>query len=168
MTISTALTHRAVRLAAVCLLAGCQAYSPRGIAPGTPLAQVEASMGPRTASYPLPGGGQQVEFARGPYGKHTYMVQFDAAGRLVGSEQVLTERNFARITNGLSRDEVLRMIGHPSHEQRLGFQKRMLWSYRYDAIFCVWYQVSFNTNWQVVDTGYGPDPVCDHDDVRPE
>jgi len=163
MAITPALMRRAARLAVVCLLAGCQSYSPRGLAPGATLAEVEASMGPRTASYALPGSGQRLEFARGPFGKHTYMLDFDAGGRLLRSEQVLTENHFGRITMGQSRDEVLQAIGHPSAAQWLGFQKRMLWSYRYDAPFCIWYQVSFNTNWQVVDTGYGPDPICDHD-----
>ena len=163
MAITPALMRRAALLAAACLLAGCQSYSPRGIPPGTALGEVEARMGTRTASYPLPGGGQRVEFARGPFGKHTYMLEFDPAGRLLHSEQVLTENHFARITTGQSRDEVLRTIGHPSEVQRLGFQKRMLWSYRYDAPFCIWYQVSFNANGQVVDPGYGPDPLCDID-----
>ena len=168
MAITTSLFRRAAGVSAMaCLLAGCQTYSPKGMLPGTTLAQVEAGMGPRTASYPMAGGGQRVEFARGPFGKHTYMLEFDAAGRLVSSEQVLTEANFARIAPGQTRDEVLRAIGHPSQERWLGFQKRALWSYRYDAVFCIWYQVSFNTNWQVVDTGYGPDPMCDRDENFP-
>ena len=163
MAIAPALMRRAAGWAAVFLLAGCQSYSPRGIQPGATLPEVEAKMGTRTGTYPLPGGGQRVEFARGPFGKHTYMLEFDAAGRLLHSEQVLTEKHFARIAMGQSRNEVLQAIGHPSDEQRLGFQKRMLWSYRFDSPFCIWYQVSFNTNWQVVDTGYGPDPLCDRD-----
>jgi outer membrane protein assembly factor BamE (lipoprotein component of BamABCDE complex) len=158
------LIRRTAAAAVVCLLAACQAYAPDGLKPGTTRAQVEAGMGAPTASYPLADGGQQVEYARGPFGKHTYMLAFDAAGRLTGSEQVLTEANFARIAQGQSRDDVLRAIGHPSEVRRLGYQKRMLWSYRYDALFCIWYQVSFDTAWQVVDTGYGPDPLCDHDE----
>lgn len=155
------------RLAAAALLvslAACQSYSPRGFKPGTTQAQLEAGMGPPTATYPLADGGRRLEFARGPWAKHTYMVDFDRDGRLVRSEQVLTEHQFATIALGQTRDDVLQRIGHPSDVKRLGWQNRMLWSYRYDAVFCQWYQVSFDPEWKVVDTGYGPDPMCDHDE----
>ena len=121
---------------------------------------------PPSGTYPLPDGGVRYEYARGPFGKHTYMVDFDKDAKLVRQEQVLTENTFARVREGMTRDEVLFMIGRPSEEKRLGWQKRMLWSYRYDAIFCQWYQVSFNEQWQVVDTGYGPDPLCDVGEQR--
>lgn len=151
-------------LASTALLGACQTYAPTAFAPGTPLAQVEAAMGPRTAAYPQPDGGQRIEYARSPSGRHTYMLDVDPAGRLTGSEQVLTEAQFARITPGQTRDQVLRLIGHPADVRWLGYQQRQLWSYRYDAIFCTWYQVSFDTAGTVVDTGYGPDPLCDRDE----
>lgn len=155
---------RTASLAAAGLLAACQTYSPEHFVPGTPLAQVEAAVGPRTAAYPQPDGGQRVEYARGPFGRHTFMVDVDAAGRVTGVEQVLTEANFARIATGHTRDQVLRVIGHPSNVGFIGYQQRALWSYRYDAIFCTWYQVSFDATDTVVDTGYGPDPLCDRDE----
>ena len=154
----------AAGLAAATLLAACQSYSASGIAPGTSRAQVEAGMGRPTAVYPLDQGRQRVEYARGPFGKHTYMLDFDASGRLERSEQVLTEQRFAGIAMGQSRDEVLRALGQPSNVRRLGWQRRDLWSYRYDSLFCTWYQVSFDATDRVVDTGYGPDPACDVDD----
>ena len=153
-------------LLAAVLLAGCQAYAPTRFLPGTSADQVRQGMGPPTATYPLPDGGVRYEYARGPYGKHTYMVDFDSASTLRRQQQVLTENNFALIREGMHRDEVLFAIGHPSDEKRLGWQNRMLWSYRYDAVFCLWYQVSFNPQWEVVDTGYGPDPLCDTDNER--
>lgn len=151
----------AALLASATLLAACQSYSPSGIAPGTPVSQVEASMGRRTATYPLPNGGQRLEFARGPYGKHTYMVDTDGAGQVTRWSQVLTEATFATIQVGQTREHVLRTIGHPSETRWLGYQKRNLWSYRYDALFCVWYQVSIDTRNEVVDTGYATDPACE-------
>lgn len=159
--------RQAARLAPLLVLAACQSYSPSGVTPGTPIGQVEARMGPRTGSYPLPGGGQRVEFARGPYGKHTYMVDTDATGKVTAWTQVLTEATFATIQPGMTREQVLRTIGHPSEVRWLGYQKRNLWSYRYDAAFCIWYQVSLDARNEVVDVGYATDPACEVNDSPP-
>jgi hypothetical protein len=46
----------------------------------------------------MPDGTQRLEFARGPFGRHTYMVDLDAQGRVANVEQVLDARHFARVT----------------------------------------------------------------------
>jgi hypothetical protein len=115
---------------ALCMaaLAGCASYGPGDrLDRGTTLAQAEQQMGARTGLYPLPGGGQRAEFARGPFGKHTYMLDYDAGGQLVAWNQVLTEENFTRIVPGMKQDEVLLAIGHPSNSSYLSYQKRALW-----------------------------------------
>lgn len=152
---------------ATAFLAACQSYSPSGMKPGTTAVQVRQGMGVPTATYPLPDGGVRYEYARGPWGKHTYMIDFDAQARLVTSEQVLTENSFARIKPGQTRDQVLFTIGHPSNVQQVRFQNQTVWSYRYDAIFCLWYQVSLSPEGQVLEVGYGPDPLCERDNERP-
>lgn len=122
---------------------------------------VTASLGAPTARYPR-GSGERVEFARGPFGKHTFMLDFDAQGQLVSWEQVLTEPKFDAVRTGATRDEVLFALGHPAESKPLPVQGRTLWSYRYDAAFCKWFQVGLDsTTGKVVDTGYGPDPLCD-------
>ena len=52
-------------------------------------------------------GTGRLEFARGPYGKHTYMVDFDADGRLLSWEQVLTENNFFQVQIGETKEAVV-------------------------------------------------------------
>ncbi|MBW8832662.1 MAG: hypothetical protein JF606_25340 [Burkholderiales bacterium] len=77
-------------------------------------------------------------------------------------EQVLTEAKFDAVHGGETRDEVLLALGHPAESKPLLMQGRTLWSYRYDAVFCKWFQVGLDsTTGKVVDTGYGPDPLCD-------
>ncbi len=142
-------------------LAGCAtSYSPQGLQTGTSVNEAIAALGPATARYARDGG-ERVEFARGPYGRHTFMLDFDSQGRLTGWEQVLTEQKFDAVREGESRDQVLFALGHPSDSRPLPVQHRTLWSYRYDAVFCKWFQVGIDVNGKVADTGYGPDPLCD-------
>jgi hypothetical protein len=150
----------AVAFAAVAL-AGCAGtYGPEKLPAGASVNEAVAQLGTPTARYPR-AGGERLEYARGPYGKHTYMLDFDAQGRLTGWQQVLSEPRFDDIRAGMTRDELLMSIGHPSDTRHIAYQQRTLWSYRYETPFCRWFQVGLNRQDQVVDTGYGPDPLCD-------
>lgn len=155
--------HRftALTALAVAALSGCSAYAPSGLPPGATAAEVVSAMGPPTGTGQAP---QRLEFARGPYGKHTYMVDFDAYGRLRSWEQVLTERNFFQVLPGQTQDEVIRRLGRPSTTFPIGRQHIIVWNYRYETPFCQWFQVSIGTAadtlGRVTDVGFGPDPLC--------
>lgn len=146
---------------AVAALAGCAGYSPKGLPAGASSKQAIEQLGPPTGRYSSEGGGTRLEFARGPYGKHTYMLDFDANDRLIQWEQVLTEQNFLELKIGMSKDEVLRGIGHPSNVQFLSRQQHQLWSYRYETPFCIWFQVSLDTSDRVAELGHNMDPICE-------
>lgn len=156
--------HAALAALAALQLVACAGYGPDGLLPGATPADAQRLMGAPTGEYRLPDGSRRIEYARGPAGKHTFMLDFNAQGRLVSSDQVLTERHFAQIEAGQTRDDVLRQLGRPSHVQWIGYQRRHLWSYRYDAVFCQWFQVGLDTQGRVVDAGYGPDPACEVND----
>jgi hypothetical protein len=148
---------------ALAVLGACSSYSPSGLKPGASPGDAEKSMGPRTATYPLPGGGQRLEFARGPAGKHTYMLDFDAQGRLLHWEDVMTEAHFARLKPQSTQAEVLSQIGHPAETMRTGHGRwwQTVWSYRYTRNECLWFQVSFDPQGEMVGGSYGTDPSCD-------
>jgi hypothetical protein len=57
------------------------------------------------------------------------------------------------------------MLGRPSDVRSGGRQGGEVWSYRYDAIFCTWFQVSVIDD-RVSSAAYGPDPMCDRDGDR--
>jgi hypothetical protein len=157
------LLHRLVAISAwlsVALLSACAGYGPGGLAPGASRAQAIAQMGAPSGRYPRPDGGERLEFARGPMGRHTYMLDFSADDRLLRSEQVLTERNFYELRPGMSKDEVLQRIGHASNESYLSRQQHQLWSYRYETPFCIWFQVSLDTTDRVAELGHNFDPMC--------
>ena len=156
----TALRPMCAAALLVGLLAGCAAFGPR-ISNGQTVDEVTRAMGQPTARYALSNGGQRLEYATGPYGKQTYMVDLDPSGRVTAFDQVLTELNFNSLPTGMTRDEVLVRIGHPSETFRIGWQDRDVWAYRYPINECLWFMVSMGREGRVVDMGYGIDWRCD-------
>lgn len=141
-------------------LSACAGYGTGGVRAGQTVAEVQATMGVPTGRHPLPGGGTRLEYARGPLGKHTFMVDLDAQGRVTRHEQVLTERHFLTIRPGMTVDELLTEFGRPSRRQVVGWHELSdVWSYRYDSWDCTWYQVSI-VGGRVTSAGPGPDPLC--------
>jgi hypothetical protein len=156
---------RRVALAAISsfmlALAGCAGYAPGRLQIGQSVDEVTQAMGSPTALYALPGGAQRIEYARGPFGRQTWMVDVDAAGHVTGWSQVLNEASFNALPNGLTRDELLRRLGTPGERHRIGWQDRDLWAWRYPTNDCLWFTVSLDRAQRVVDSGYGIDPRCD-------
>ena len=152
---------RSTLAVATVALGACASLAPGGLPPGTSIAQARASFLGPTGEYPLPGGGTRLEFARGAHGKQTYMLDFDAAGSLVSSEQVLTEQNFAMIVPGLPAKEVRMRLGRPAEVFNVPWQRLQVWNYRYYPGDCVWYQISINEGGRVTESNYGSDPICD-------
>jgi hypothetical protein len=145
---------------ALLLIAGCAGYAPGRDAVGTTEAVLRARMGTPTDEVALPGGGKQLEYARGPYGKHTYRVDLDAAGRVTGWDQLLTEANFESLPLGVPAAEVRERLGRPS-ELRVGWRGLgEVWSYRYEWFnLCRWFQV-WLVDGRVHEAGYAPDLTC--------
>ncbi len=141
-------------------LAGCAGYSPGNLRVHATDAELRARMGEPTGRNVLPNGSSQVEYARGPMGKHTYMIELDAAGRVQGWQQVLTEANFEAVAIAAPQAHVRRQLGTPS-ETRVGWRGvGEVWSYRYESLFCRWFQV-WLVQGQVREASYAVDPACD-------
>jgi hypothetical protein len=137
---------------------------PGGLPAGTTIGEARQTFGGPTAEYPLAGGGSRLEFRQGSFGRQTYMLDFDATGRLVATHQVLTPQTFATITPGMSEGQVLATIGHPAFVFPVGWQDLEVWSYRFGGLEgdCVVFQVSIsNVTRTVTETGPNGDPVCD-------
>ncbi|MDO9198889.1 outer membrane protein assembly factor BamE [Rhodoferax sp.] len=147
------------------LLPSCSSYSPPDALASMSREEVVARMGPPDTERRMDAG-SRLEFPRGPYGKHTWFVYFDAAGRASRAEQVLTERNFSRIDVGMTQEEVRQLLGRPGEVQMLGRGRGVVWSYRYENSFCNWFQVELSLQQKVRSAGYGQPPECQARDDR--
>jgi hypothetical protein len=147
------------------VLSACAIVRPPGGLPvGTPIAEARQSFGGASGEYALPDGGTRLEFRQGSFGRQTYMLDFDAGGRLVASRQVLTPATFATIAPGMAREEVLARLGHPAFVFPVGWQQLQVWNYRFGGLEgdCVVFQVSIsNATQRVTETGPNTDPACD-------
>ena len=154
----------AVALAAA-LPAGCALgpYSPAGMPAGATRAEVLRAMGPPTATYTMPDGHERLEYNRMPAGKHTFMVDLDASGRLARWENVLDENHFAAIRAGMDMPGVLRLIGPPSFKSQYARPAPgITWLYRFDTVQrCILFEVAFDkATGRVLEGDYPPDPAC--------
>ena len=152
----------AAALGATLAAAGCATFAPAALPPGTPISDARAAFGGPTGEFQLPDGGTRLEFARGAFGRQTWMLDFDAAGRLVRTDQVLDEAHFATVRPGQTAQDVRMRLGRPANVFTVGWQRLVVWNYRWWQGDCVWYQVSISqASNTVTEAGYGTDPACD-------
>ena len=112
---------RALLLAASLVLGGCaHPWNTMNIPPGSPRDEVIARAGQPVRVVPLQGGGQRMQYTLQPWGRFAFMVDLDAAGRVVRTRQVLTEREFQRIEVGRwTRSDVENEFGPPAQVDRV-------------------------------------------------
>lgn len=147
------------------LLPACAGYAPSDGLNAMSRDELVARMGQPDTERRLDAG-SRLEFAQGPFGKETWFVYFDAAGRARHAEQVLTEQNFNRIDVGMAQDDVRQLLGRPGEVRLLGRGRGLVWSYRYNNSLCNWFQVELSLQQQVRSTGYGQPPECELRDAR--
>jgi hypothetical protein len=146
-------------------LAACTThpFAPDEVTPGEARADVLRAMGPPTATYTMPDGHPRLEYNRMPFGRKTYMIDFDGSGRVTRWEQVLDENHFRDIVPGMQRADVLRLIGPPTYTGQYRLPRPgITWLYRYEAIpKCQLFEIAFDAATGTVLSGdYPPDPAC--------
>lgn len=94
-------------------------------------AEVVARLGPPTASFPLPSG-ERLLYSELPAGFAAYNLDFDASGRLVRNEQVLTQARFENLPVGVwTTADVQRTFGAPLRVERVARFEGDIWTYRF-------------------------------------
>lgn len=143
------------------LLAACALPPPQ---PGADEAQVRQVWGAPTDVHALPGGGQRLEYATGPYGRSTWMIDLGADGRVQRARQVLEPNAMLALPVGLSADELRRELGRPGEVQGL-WRGALVWSWRYENNDCLWFRATITPDGLYAGGGLMPDPGCDAGDA---
>jgi len=143
--------------------AACTIFRPVTLNPGESEDEVVARLGQPTSRY-QDNTDYLLEYAKGPWGQETYMARFDADGKLLSYEQVLTVQKFGTIQIGKStKADVLRIIGAPGETSYLPLRDFEVWSYAYkeNDIWNSMMHVHFDKAGVVQQMLNGPDPRFD-------
>ncbi len=123
-----------VALICALVIAGCASYNGRGLKPGiSTVEDVIQLMGQPAMRWQEPGGGELLAYPRGPAGFDTFMVMIDSKGIMSSLQGVLDMRHFALIRQGMTKDEVLRILGPSQPQWTVIFERRdeLVWEWRY-------------------------------------
>ena len=121
--------------AAVIVLAGC-ASDPTRLPAGVTRAEVLQQLGQPTSEYPMPGGGERLQYSRAPAGTEVSNVDLDAAGRVVSNRQEMQDFLFDSTikTDTWRVEDVLRTYGRPYEVTRVASYDGVVWSWRYKSL----------------------------------
>jgi hypothetical protein len=137
--------------------------------PGADVAALRAAWGEPTGRWAAADGAPVLEWADGPFGRTTWLVTLDAAGRVRSADQVLAPARLAAFQDGaegLTEDEVRRRLGRPGEVLPVGFTGGRLWAWRYETNNCLWFLAEFTREGRVKGTAFAPDPLCDGGDAH--
>jgi hypothetical protein len=97
---------------------------------GRPARELGA-LGQPIGEYANPDGSRTVAISPGVFTGLTYMADVDASGTVRAVRQAMAEENFQRIVPGMSREQVLRLIGPPLDSVDFTRQRETSWEYRF-------------------------------------
>jgi outer membrane protein assembly factor BamE (lipoprotein component of BamABCDE complex) len=113
------------------LLPACDSVKLDKLKPGiTTMMQTRDIMGAPTMEWLDADGSATWEYPRTPNGIVNYMIDFGPDKILREVRQVLTETNFARVKEGMTRDQVRRLLGQPVSEQYFSLKKEYVWDWK--------------------------------------
>jgi hypothetical protein len=100
------------------------------------------------------GGARTLEFVKGPAGHRTFMIQIGADGKVKAIEQVLKPSYFVKVVQGMSEDQVRRLLGKPGKKEPYALSKEIAWFYRYlEGTESRYFVVQFDNRANVATTG---------------
>lgn len=113
------------------MLVACASYSGRRLKPGeAQLEDVLRVMGNPAMQWQDPDGSRQLAY---PRGIHTFMVDIGADSKMQTIENIMSMKTFACIRPGMSKSEVLRILGPSESSETAYFKARdeLVWEWRY-------------------------------------
>jgi len=119
-------------LLALAVTACATVESGFGVQPGVTSAEEVVRMkGAPALEIANPDGSKNMAYSRGYFSGQTFMVRVGRDGLVQSVEQVLTDERFYRIVPGITRDDVLRLIGPPIETMEFPRLQQVAWEYRY-------------------------------------
>lgn len=113
------------------LLPACDAVNLPEIKPGiTTAAEVRARLGDPGFEFSNDDGSVTWEYSRQPNGTSCYMITIGNDRIVRKMEQVLTETNMAKVRDGMSRDEIRRLLGAPGSKVVFDNLGEDIWEWR--------------------------------------
>lgn len=117
------------------LLPACDMVNLPKIKPGvTSAAEVRSHMGNPGFEFSNPDGSVTWEYTRQPAGVHCYMITIGRDQIVQKLEQVLTEANFGRVRDGMSRDDIRRLLGAPASKIVFDNLGEDIWEWRVEGM----------------------------------
>jgi len=87
------------------------------------------------------------------------MISIGPDGKMSALRQVLKLASFKRVTPGLERSQVRRLLGRPAKVQSFALKEEEVWDWRFaDGQEIKVFSVTFDKTGRVVGTGITPDP----------
>lgn len=116
-------------------LTGCDYFNSRDLVPGkSTSAEVRERFGPPQQVWPNEDGSVTWEYSRQPKGAECYMITLDSSQVVQSVEQVIQEKNLARIRPGMGEVDVRRVLGKPASKQRFEPKRdEEVWSWLIDS-----------------------------------
>ena len=126
-------------------------------------ADVRARFGEPVAIYTDEGGARTFEYPRQPEGQRNYMITIDRDGKMSALRQVLKPEEFAKLTVGLDKAQVRRLLGRPATTQAFALKQQEVWDWRYlENNESRLFSVTYDNNGLVIDTSSRTDPIQTH------
>ncbi|MBA2412458.1 MAG: hypothetical protein H0V63_06490 [Burkholderiaceae bacterium] len=75
--------------------------------------------------------GKGLIYPLAPEKPHTLLIKIDVGGRYQGREELLSRENFARIRPGMSKVDVLGMLGQPTRSDKYPAKQQTAWEWRF-------------------------------------
>jgi hypothetical protein len=113
------------------MLPACDALNLQELKPGvSTAAEVRVRMGLPAAEHRNADGSVTYEYNRQPNGTECFMITIGTDQVLQRIEQVLTEANLARVSAGMDREAVRRLLGKPAATTPYRNTNEEVWDWR--------------------------------------
>lgn len=113
------------------VLPACDAITFEKLRPGVSTAlEVRDLMGAPTMEWKEADGSVVWEYPRTPNGVENFMITIGPDKVLREIRQVLTDENFARVSPGMSKEDIRRLLGKPASEVYFERKKELVWDWK--------------------------------------